>query len=444
MKVATIILLILIPALGAAQSQRPAGRVSQGSVSQKIEERTGHKLNPAAQAGGLTLPDGVSLADGLAEDEAVAIALWNNAAFQADLAALGLARADVVEAGLLRNPVFSLLFPLGPKQLEATVTWPLEAFWQRPRRVAAAQLELERVTESLVQNGLNLARDVRIAFADLALASERARIASEQVRERGQIVEIVAARFRAGDIGELETSASRLDARLAEEQAARFTHEAALTGVRLRSLLGMESGEPAFVTAFSTAEPNVTVSLQELVKTALAARPELRAAELAMEAAGQRAKWERSKVLALAGIIDANGEGKKGFEAGPGLQVEFPIFHRNKGGITRAEAELERAARQYAAVRQRIVMEVQEAYAQFTQSREALLLWRARMLPPIEEDIGRAQKAYEAGDVAWLYVLETTRRLTEARLHEVDVKAGLQRAAAQLDRSVGRRLIANR
>ena len=76
---------------------------------------------------GTVLPPNVNIADGLTQDEAVAIALWNNPDFQVQLANLGFARADLVEAGLLQNPVLSLLFPLGPKQLEATLRWPIEA-----------------------------------------------------------------------------------------------------------------------------------------------------------------------------------------------------------------------------------------------------------------------------------------------------------------------------
>jgi outer membrane protein, heavy metal efflux system len=62
--------------------------------------------------------------DGLSRDEAVAIALWNNAAFQVSVSQLGFARADLADAGLISNPVLSLLFPWGPKQLEWTLRWP--------------------------------------------------------------------------------------------------------------------------------------------------------------------------------------------------------------------------------------------------------------------------------------------------------------------------------
>src|SRR5690242_6689209 len=85
--------------------------------------------NRAAADTAAAIPPGLSIEDGLTPDEAVAIALWNNADFRVQLTDLGFARADLLEAGLLRNPVLSLLFPLGPKQLEATLRFPIEVLW---------------------------------------------------------------------------------------------------------------------------------------------------------------------------------------------------------------------------------------------------------------------------------------------------------------------------
>ena len=126
-------------------------------VSDSLDSRIGAGLRPEVSDEGLLLAEGLSLDDGLTESEAVAIAPWNNAAFQLDLASLGFARADLVEAGLLRNPILSLLFPLGPKQLEATAMLPIEVLFQWPRRVAISALNLQRVAEGLVQNGLDVA-----------------------------------------------------------------------------------------------------------------------------------------------------------------------------------------------------------------------------------------------------------------------------------------------
>ncbi|HEV2669201.1 MAG TPA: TolC family protein, partial [Blastocatellia bacterium] len=245
---ATIFLLILSPAIGLAQAKtRPA------DVSKEVEARTGHKINTAAKASNWALPEGVSLDDGLTEDDAVAIALWNNPALQAEMTALGLARADLIEAGQLRNPSLTLIFPFSARILESVANWPFEALWQRPRRVAAAKLEQERVGESLVSRALDLVRDTRLAYADYALALRRASVAAEATRERGEIATIVNARFRAGDISELETSAARLDARLAEEQTTRFAHDVVIARDRLRALLGVANSEPGFEIILSPA-----------------------------------------------------------------------------------------------------------------------------------------------------------------------------------------------
>ena len=435
----------------------PAGCLAQAvDVSKKIETRTGHKVN-TAKAASWTLPEGVALDDGLTEDEAVAIALWNNPLLQADLTAIGLARADVIGARQLTNPTLTLIFPFSPRILEAVANWPFEALWQRPRRVAAAKLEEERESETLVIRALDLARDVRMAFADYAAAQIRAGIAAGAVRERREIALIVNARFRAGDISELETNASVVDARIAEEQASRFTNDIALAKERLRALLGFGADGPSFninlpatsssdqpIPLVSTKGPESVETLDALLKQALEARPELKASELAIRAAGARARWERSRIMAISAIAKEYGRGANGFEQGPGAQIELPIFNRNQGGISRAEAEIERAAKQMIAANHRVVTEVREAYLQLAHAREQQDQWRGRVMPPLGEDIRSAERAYQAGDVSYLFVLETTRRFTDARLREAELQAATARSLIALERSVGRRLFANR
>lgn len=421
--------------------------------ARQVESRTGHKLGGKRTA--LAIPEGVSLDDGLREEEAVALALWNNPGLQAEMATLGVAHADVIHAGLLSNPQLTLIVPFSTRVFESLVQWPFEALWQRPRRVRAARIEEDRVSETLVARALDLVRDVRMAWAEVALAKRRLAIASAAVRERTEIAVITNARFRAGDISELETGTARIDARLAEEQALRFAQEAGTARERLRMLLGFAGTDPEFeidlsnrgIRAVASAAPAIDPSqaLDLLIKQALEARPEVRAAELAIEAAGARAKWERSRILTVSAIAKEygrNGTPRK-FEQGPGVLIDLPIFNRNQGNISRAEAEIERALRQSIAVQQRVSAEVREAYVQLAQAREAHDLWRTRLLAPIEQDIRQAEAAHKAGDVPYLFVLETARRLTDARLREPEYQASEERARAMLERSIGRRLLAN-
>ena len=69
---------------------------SKSSISgppTELEKLAGHGKVTTGKSARFTLPDSVKLDDGLTADEAVAVALWNNAPFQATLAELGIARA---------------------------------------------------------------------------------------------------------------------------------------------------------------------------------------------------------------------------------------------------------------------------------------------------------------------------------------------------------------
>ncbi|MGH7492046.1 MAG: TolC family protein [bacterium] len=406
-------------------------------VSKALADRTGHTLAATAKTAAASIPAGVSLADGLTADEAVALALWTNAQFQTDLTELGFARSDLIEAGLLRNPILSLLFPLGPKQLEASLSLPIEVLWQRPQRVAAARLEAQRVAENLVQHGLELARDTQIAYADLIFARAQTRIAGEHARLRQEIADIAAARLRVGDISELEASAAGLEALRAQAAVPGFAQEAETIRARLNTLMGVEIKDTSFALTPTQEAELPLQTFPELARAAFASRPDLRAAELAIEAAGKRLGWEHAKIFSFTGVLDANGAGKEGFEIGPGAQMEIPLFHWNGGKVARAKTQMEQAARQYVAVKQRIALEVNDAHTGYLAAQQALALCRSQWVPAAMAAAGRAQKTYAAGETSYLFVLEINRQLLDARWREAEAEAGLHRASARLQHSVG-------
>ncbi len=433
----------------------------QPTAPAPVETITGHNAKAPNGAAVLRVPDGVKLGDGLSEDEAVAIALWNNVALHADLSLLGLARADLIEAGLLRNPLLSLVLPFGPyRQFESALSFPLEVFWQRRKRVEAAKLEVTRVAKGLEQNALNLIRDVRLAYADWLLAIARARLASDAVDVRRQIVQLTNVRLRVGDIGELEATATRLDESLAVEQMIRFNREVGINRDRVRSLLGIsgqaDTAQDRYLdlqpeTQPSTADPSVVQvvlaaqtdpqnALAQMLRTAFESRPDLRAAALTIETAAKRAKWERSRIGTLAGILNIKqGEGVP-FAPRPGLAFELPIFNRNQGGISRADAEVQRAAWHYLAVRQQIAAEVEESFNRYQQARETLSVWQKQSLPLAEESARLATTAYTRGNESYLFVLDGIRRVLEVRQREIDMESDMRRAAIQLDRSIGQQI----
>ena len=184
---------------------------SRSHLSDQLTSRSGFAVPTRSPTNLWEVPPDISLDDGVSEDEAVAVALWNNAAFHATLSELGIARADLIQAGQLSNPTFSVLFPLGPKQMEFALTLPVEALWLRPRRVAVAKLNERKVAEQLVQNGLDLIRHCRVIQTSPSFQSFRCedawdpaegRLASQDLRASDHLMALAERHDRANAASE--------------------------------------------------------------------------------------------------------------------------------------------------------------------------------------------------------------------------------------------------
>lgn len=431
------IALLLLTTLGAAS----AG--DRENVGQALKERVGFGLG--ADSGAVDesnrLPATVDLVDGLNESEAVALALWNNAALRTTLANLGLAQADLRQAGLLVNPTFQTLAGVGTKPFEFLLIAPIEALWQRPKRVAAAKLTLKSVGEQLVQNGLDLVRDTRLAFADYRGFSEQERRASQIADLADEIAELDSKRLSAGDIGELDLELSRLDALTARDAARQAAEERRVAWTRLAFLAGLPASSAPVEAAGGEAAPSPARAIDELLQTATRSRPDLRAAELDVEAAGQRLGWQRSTTFAaVAPMLSTKGIGDQGIKTGPGLMGEIPLFDRGQGRISRAKAELEQAALRLAALQEQVASETAAAVARLAQTEASLERLRTQLIPAASQAIALSERAYEAGDIAYLDLQRVRRPLLDLRLREAAASAAFMRARAELDRAIGRNL----
>lgn len=405
----------------------------------RVSADTGRGFELKAEPREAVMPPGVSLADGLTEDEAVSMALWNNAAFQEALTEIGFTRADLVQAGQITNPTLTVLFPYGPKQLEFTAKLPLEVLWLRPKRVAVAKADAERVAKTLAQTGLNLVRDVRVACTEVELAQNRLRAARDSAEAFGELHGIAKGRVAAGEGLDFEVTQTRVDAQRARTEVTRLLQDEIIARERLASLIGLGVNRIQWKLRPLPAIPPVRRSAADLVAEAFAARPELRAAELAIEAAGKRSGLAVAEIFTLTGMLDANRP-PEGIEMGPGADLPIPIFNQNNGARALAHAKVAQAARHYVVVRDRIALEVREAHARVVQARGQLESWRGGLVPAMRTAVQQARKIHELGESPAQVSLDAEQKLSAGRLSEAEALAALRRAQAELDRAIGRRL----
>jgi outer membrane protein, heavy metal efflux system len=386
-----------------------------------------------------TVPPGVVLEDGLDEVEAVATGLANNSFFQAALAQLGMAGGDAVQASLIANPQVLMYFPSGAKEGQYTIYAPIESYFLRPTRVKVANREYRRIGDQLVQNGLNVARDIRLAYIDLALVTEQSRLATEAVEIRQGIAKLTRDRFKDGDISELETIASKVDALNAKALNGVQQQNVSISRARLVSLLGIPTVdtplEPTALETISVPEHDE----QQLIETALACRPDYHAARWSIAAASERSHLSRWIFWRADSVVDVR-HGPDYTRTGSGLRFDLPIFNRNQGGILRADWELNAAMHNRDAIRDQIYQDVRVACRQLSQAKSNLAILESDVLPNLSEAVGIAEKGFADGGTDYLLVLQTTTLYLDARARILDQRAMLKRAVAELERSVGRSL----
>jgi cobalt-zinc-cadmium efflux system outer membrane protein len=309
-------------------------------------------------------------------DRAVEIALSNNRDLQATLAELGIARADLIEAITVRNPIFDgeIRFPGEPRNpFEIAVTQTLLDLLQLParRRFGKALFEASklRVTGSVI----HFAAEVRSDYYDLQAAQQilaRQRVITEAARAS---TELSRRQHTAGNISDLDLE----NEQGLYEQAKLDLARAELEELQTREILVADLGLVDAKTSFDLPDafapiPEQEMSLDGLEERALAERLDLRVERQELEAAQRRlpiARWAVLDDLSVGVHHEREPEGEA--TTGPALAVPIPIFNRADAQRARAAALLQQAQQRLAAMTVNARSEVRSA-------REKLLEARAR------------------------------------------------------------------
>lgn len=417
--------------------------ISRSSVSNNLQRVTGFTLQNEPKPGIAALPPQVHTADGINEEEAVSIALWNNAQLQADLANIAIAQADVLNAGIISNPLIRYLAPTGGLNVSGYINFAFDFLFQRQKRITAAQTDALRVEQNSLQRTYTLIRDVQVAYTDLLLSKERLNILKENAVLRKQMAELANSRLRNGDISELEVTTFRADSATAQDDVIKAMLDTSLKKNTLAVLLGFPPDTALTLQPTIFYSDTQKILEQTYLQLAYDYQPELRAAQINIQAIGKRLGWERSRILAFIPTLNYQhlpGNGGSKFlpnAFNPGIQLEIPILNRNQGGIARAKAEMEAAAYQYVATRQRIALDVENAYQRYEQAWNSHRVWAQSTLPALEEAVRLSQSSYRNGDISYLPVLEAQRQLLNAKLRRVEIQADIRRSVSALNFSIG-------
>ena len=302
-------------------------------------------------------------------DAAVQVALLNNRSLQATYAELGIAEADLVQAGRIGNPRYTLLRTNrggDVAKAEEAISLELVGILTLPLRTKLEAHRFRQVQAQVAREMLGVALETRRAWIRTVTAEARGRYLAQVLsaaEAAARLAQDMAKRGNFSKLTQLREEAFRVET---AAELARAQQTAVAERERLVRLMGLDGADAAF--ALPERLPDLPASLPEAGKPEAAAierRYDVQAAQRETEAVARALGLTRAtrfvNVLEL-GRARTKERGDP-YAYGYEISLEIPLFDWGTARVAKAEAIYLRAVNRLAAAVVDAASEVREASA---------------------------------------------------------------------------------
>ncbi|MBI1374722.1 MAG: hypothetical protein GC159_18540 [Phycisphaera sp.] len=435
------ILVTCLPAVVGCQTTRYDAEVRRAA------EDVGHRSGWTPQWSA-PWADSVPQWDGKAEltaRQAVTIALENNRQIRADIETIGLARADFVQAGLLPNPVLSMVYraPSGDVHsvLGASVAQTLSDLWKRPARIDAAKADLQAAVLRVSASALDLVAEVQQTHARIVHDQRALELLNQNADTLERAHRLAKSKFDNGAGTQLDV------ARVEAEQLANATDiEAMRTELANEKLTLLESLGLAGASTDWRAVEQTPAALdldaiggeQAVIDVAKSQRLEVLAAHWEIKAQASRLHEQKLSVIPDIELgIDYEHADPSAFTVGPSLGFAIPLFDQNQAQIASAQVSVRQAVAAAAVAEQMTVREIRQAYRTYRSIATQIQLYRDKALPMQTRNLELAATAFQTGDSDLTVLLDVQDSANAAQLKLAELERDFAIARADLEHAAG-------
>jgi cobalt-zinc-cadmium efflux system outer membrane protein len=375
-------------------------------------------------------------------DEAIAMAVRENATLRAKALELRGVQANEITAALRPNPTASY----SAEQLGGATAEPqhtvaigqlIETGGKRQRRIESARAASRVAGFELADVRRQIVYQVRKAFTDVQIGQAALALADQNLESLDAVERIQRFRAERGDISELELLRIQVQRFAFERDAADARQAVSAARVALRGVLGPARVAEDVEIAGALGVREVRPTRAELEQAALANRPDVRGAEAArgraranFDLARANAAWDFSPQIQYQRIGNDN-------TIGFGIAIPLRIFDRNQGEIARARTEMDRADAARDAVVAQALTEVGTVLTTLAAQGEKLRMLREVYLPRAQQARDTVEFAYRRGGVSLLDFLDAQRTYRETALEQLRALGTYVTAVDQLEAAVG-------
>lgn len=382
----------------AAPAFREVGREVEGRTGKKLSWITGSDEDEQVRKAVREL-----LSRELSVDGAVQVALLNNRHLQAMYEELGVAQADLVQAGLLKNPVLGgeTHWPLdkGGSTFELNLVQDFLSLFTLGARKRIAEAQLEGAKLRVASLVIQVAYETKVAFYGVQAAQQMLAMRKVIAEAAAAGVELAQKQHKAETINDLTLANEQ--SLFAQIQLDVRRAEADLAAARERLNRAMGAWGPDTGWRASPKLPEVAAeepSFERLESFAVEHRLDLGAARKDVEvvsyglALAKNVRWIGGLDAGL--TIHRETEGVR--LIGPSVSLQIPLFDQGQAVIARLEAQLREAkAREYAMAVE-IRSEVRELRARLGAARGIVEAYQRSIVPLRERIVALSQQQYDA------------------------------------------------
>lgn len=322
----------------------------------------------------------------LGMDDAIQIALLNNRGLQASYSELGIAEADLVQAGRLPNPGFTFSRTHGGNDLSISRTFTLGLLsvltLPLATRIESSRFEQTRLLAADAM--LKVAADARRAYIGAVAAAQSAAYA-EQVKDSAQAGAELALRMQqAGNFSKLDYAREQAFYAQAVVQLAKARQQSVSAREKLTRTMGLWGSQAQYELPERLPDlPATRPELQDLERFAMQNRLDIQAAKLQTQSVARSLGLSRATrfVNALDVGYQNNFTTSDGREQGYEISVEIPVFDWGASKVARAEAIYLQSANRVAETAINARSEVRESYSAYVSDYDIAKHYRDEVVP---------------------------------------------------------------
>ncbi|ATB35205.1 outer membrane efflux protein [Cystobacter fuscus] len=379
-------------------------------------------------------------------DESVALALERSPRLVSARADAAAARARLRGASLLSQANPELQGSVGPRlkdtggnsiDVGVGLSQRLEVFGQRGARKESAEAQLTASDARLEALRVQLASEVREAFARALAAEQLALLAGEGRSLAEQSLKAAGERRAAGAASLIEVNTARVELGRAAREVALVAQRRIVALAEFRLLLGLEPSEELVLQGGLRPGSPAPLPLDALVERALARRADVKAARSELEAARAEATLAAREALPTP-RLGASYSREEGANIIQGtLGIELPFFNRNQAARGVGAARVAQAEASLEATERLVRSEVGLALERHRVASAAAEVFNEEVLAALQQNLELVNEAYRSGKVDFLQLLLIRRDALDARRGYIETLEELANADAQLKRAVG-------